>query len=93
MSETDGVIGIGIAATAVGVLVGGIAAALARKGWTCHINTTSVHIELNSSLSVISSEKHMNSYLWVQKFWYFSFELVEENNGMYNWIKILDFIF
>ncbi|KAL3351136.1 hypothetical protein AABB24_019636 [Solanum stoloniferum] len=28
----DGVIGIGIAATAVGVLVGGIAAALARKG-------------------------------------------------------------
>ncbi|CAN4104736.1 unnamed protein product [Withania somnifera] len=27
----DGVIGIGIAATAVGVLVGGIAAALARK--------------------------------------------------------------
>lgn len=29
--ETDGVIGIGIAATAVGVLVGGIAAALARK--------------------------------------------------------------
>lgn len=31
VSETDGVIGIGIAATAVGVLVGGIAAALARK--------------------------------------------------------------
>ncbi|CAN4094905.1 unnamed protein product [Withania somnifera] len=27
----DGVIGIGIAATAVGILVGGIAAALARK--------------------------------------------------------------
>lgn len=30
----DGVIGIGITATAVGLIAGGIAAALARKSWS-----------------------------------------------------------
>lgn len=34
MYGADGVIGIGITATAVGLIAGGIAAALARKSWS-----------------------------------------------------------
>ena len=35
--HADGVIGIGITATAVGIIAGGIAAALARKKWWTEI--------------------------------------------------------
>lgn len=44
--NADGVIGIGITATAVGLIAGGIAAALARKKW----QTSVTNVNNNSLL-------------------------------------------
>lgn len=42
--DADGVIGIGITATAVGLVVGGIAAAVARKKWESISRSSQVNV-------------------------------------------------
>lgn len=52
--NVDGVIGIGIAATAVGLIAGGIAAAVSRKKWANYLLwTLEITVWLNPVLELL----------------------------------------